>query len=609
MKRTIYMVCIIALLSAIVVITPASATTWDVYEGESIQDAIDGASDGDTVFVHAGTYVLPFDGEFHIFVPTPNITLKGEGADVVILDGNGGGLAIYVGINPTTHSDAPAPGCIVEGFRIVNASYGIGVTRYCPNCIIRNNVIIGGLRGIDLSEDIQNTTIMSNVVSNTTYANYAFRFRKSSNMLFINNTYINNVGAVALYDSATTNNTITRNNIISNGAGIKLYSGPVGNRIYLNNIVNNTNTVVIGGSGTPSNIWNSTSPIEYTYGGTTYTSYLGNYWGSNYTGVDTSPEDGIGDTPYDIPGSATDKDYRPLMTGFENYPEPAAEEPAPWEGYLVPQDSTGNYGEDIPVDLWVEYNATGLTYGAVAYQVDLHFDPGCVNVTSANFSTSPFGSHMVTPYAPGVVRILEDNYTTMTPIPSGTYKMATLTLHGESLAGSASDLWFDPVWCVVSDTDGNAIENSYTNGTYTCAAQPQLFDTGRGGYPSIAGTHTGTIVPDRNIRVNRLYTYPCAGTGGHAAYARLWNETTGACVEAYWNGYKGDYHNISFNQTLTMQQGVLYHYQIQTGSYPQLILAPSTQADGGRISGDNFVDGNGAVREGCIPAILLWLDE
>ena len=137
---------------------------------------------------------------------------------------------------------------------------------------------------------------------------------------------------------------------------------------------------------------------------------------------------------------------------------------APWEGYLVPQDSTGNYGEDTAVELGVTYDATGLTYGAVAYQVDVHFDPSCVNITAADFSTSPFGAHMFTPYAPGVVRILENSIATMVPISSGTYKMATLTFHGCSTSCTC-DIWFDTN--VVSDTDGELIANTYTNGTYT----------------------------------------------------------------------------------------------------------------------------------------------
>ena len=141
---------------------------------------------------------------------------------------------------------------------------------------------------------------------------------------------------------------------------------------------------------------------------------------------------------------------------------------APWTGYLTPQDSTGNYGQDIGVELGVTYDDTGLPYGALAYQVDIHFDPECVNITGADFSESPFGAHMFTPYEAGVVRILEDNYTAMTPISAGTHKMAVLTLNGNYTDACDCDIWFDVEWCVVSDSDGGAIANTYTNGTYTC---------------------------------------------------------------------------------------------------------------------------------------------
>ena len=37
-----------------------------------------------------------------------------------------------------------------------------------------------------------------------------------------------------------------------------------------------------------------------------------------------------------------------------------------------------------------------------------------------------------------------------------------------------------------------------------------VFDTGTGTYPSIAGTHNGTITTNVTIQVSKLYTYPCA---------------------------------------------------------------------------------------------------
>lgn len=54
---------------------------------------------------------------------------------------------------------------------------------------------------------------------------------------------------------------------------------------------------------------------------------------------------------------------------------------------------------------------------------------------------------------------------------------------------------------------------------------PLFFDTGPGTYPSIMGIHEGAITPNQTITVSTLYTYPCAGTGGHTEYAKIWNKT------------------------------------------------------------------------------------
>jgi nitrous oxidase accessory protein NosD len=66
-----------------------------------------------------------------------------------------------------------------------------------------------------------------------------------------------------------------------------------------------------------TNIWNSPLEITYTYDGTTYESYLGNYW-SDYGGTDAEG-DGIGDTHYSIYSDSDESDEYPLMKPFENY--------------------------------------------------------------------------------------------------------------------------------------------------------------------------------------------------------------------------------------------------------------------------------------------------
>ncbi|HIH96804.1 MAG TPA: hypothetical protein HA348_04915, partial [Thermoplasmata archaeon] len=103
------------------------------------------------------------------------------------------------------------------------------------------------------------------------------------------------------------------------------------------------------------------------------------------------------------------------------------------------------------------------------------------------------------------------------------------------------------------------------------APTENIFDTGTSAnpYPSISGTHNGTITPSCNITVSKLYTYPCLGTGGHSEYVRLWNITDWN-VTATWNCYKGDWHNISFDEPFTLLKDETYNYTIITGSYPQI---------------------------------------
>jgi hypothetical protein len=132
-----------------------------------------------------------------------------------------------------------------------------------------------------------------------------------------------------------------------------------------------------------------------------------------------------------------------------------------------------------------------------------------------------------------------------------------------------------------------------------------VFDTSTGSYPSISGTHNGTITPSYDINVSRLYTYPYPGIGGHTEYVKIWNSTTGWNVTATWDGYTGDWHNLTFNNSFTLYANETYNYTIVTGSYPQIIHEPSWNATGGVITCTEFVDINGKRHEGWIPAIRL----
>jgi hypothetical protein len=136
-----------------------------------------------------------------------------------------------------------------------------------------------------------------------------------------------------------------------------------------------------------------------------------------------------------------------------------------------------------------------------------------------------------------------------------------------------------------------------------------VFDTGKGIYPSIMGTHTGTIIPSNNITVSKLYTYPCAGTGGHTESINLYENVT-LIVNGTWNGYLDeDWHNITLHNLtdsasyVTLLQDHEYNYTIRTGSYPQILHATSKEVTGGTITCSSFVDANGNIYTDRIPAI------
>ena len=157
----------------------------------------------------------------------------------------------------------------------------------------------------------------------------------------------------------------------------------------------------------------------------------------------------------------------------------------------------------------------------------------------------------------------------------------------------------------LSGSDNYQVGAGYWYGISAPTPTPKKFDTGSGTYPSIFGTHNGTITPNQTITVNKLYTYPCIGTGGHSEYVKIWNES-GPIAEESWTGYQGgDWHYITFPVQFTLVANETYNYTIRTGSYPQIIHAYGKEVTGGTINCTEFVDANRKKYEDWIPAIRL----
>ena len=156
-----------------------------------------------------------------------------------------------------------------------------------------------------------------------------------------------------------------------------------------------------------------------------------------------------------------------------------------------------------------------------------------------------------------------------------------------------------------TNTTSMAIDVIQVANRLNISLYPSMFDTGKGTYPSIFGVHNGTIKLNQTINVSKLYTYPCAGTGGHSEY--VWIYENGINVSASWGGYQGvsDYHCIEFSEPFTLEANVTYYYTIKTGSYPQIHHTDRLEKDSGVITCDHFVDANGKVYTDWIPAIRL----
>jgi len=173
----------------------------------------------------------------------------------------------------------------------LNNAYGVGL-RYSKNNTLTNNTALNNARGIELVDSINNMVTSSNITNNS-------------------------CDGIFMWYSC--NNIIVNNNVSNNYYGVRthLKYQSKNNIFYLNNFINNTYNVLCAvPSFTYSNIWNSIEKITYTYNGSTYTSYMGNYY-DNYRGSDAN-NDGIGDSPYRITNSPETDNY-PLMQPRENY--------------------------------------------------------------------------------------------------------------------------------------------------------------------------------------------------------------------------------------------------------------------------------------------------
>jgi parallel beta-helix repeat protein len=287
-----------------------SSTIWTVHltdthaDFQTIQSAIDNSNVvyGDAIEVWNGTYN-------ETVVLDKRLTLYSrDGANVTIVDAKGSGNAITI----------KTDGCTVYGFMATGSGHypgdaGIRVESN-GNIIVNSICCANNYDGISLSDSSNNTISNNYCYENKGVGIYladcsnniikkngighndrdGIDLMDCTNNIIRNNEIYDNFWD-GIYISQSSNNVVTNNEIYKNlQAGVHMaYSSK--NRIYCNGFVNNSRNV---NSHDSDSIWNSMS--VYTYNGSQYTSYIGNYL-SDYVGADNN-SDGIGDVSYCISG-------------------------------------------------------------------------------------------------------------------------------------------------------------------------------------------------------------------------------------------------------------------------------------------------------------------
>lgn len=371
----ISMLLCVTVLSVTVMNVSASGNT--LYVGGSgdgnyskIQDAIDNANNGDTVFVYDDS--SPY---YENVIVGKSIQLIGEDPTTTIIDGSGTGYVIEIMTDNVN----------INGFTVQYGQVGIRLYDTDHN-IISNNIILNHNVGIDIAWAHYNLIVDCSLTNctysgialwtsshhniyqncNASYCSMGFHvgwghYNLVKNCKAWNCTYgidldsccyarvencdvwFNDVGILIYSFGTAMYNTITDCNIYLNDIGIHAYdpNTPFScggyNKIYHNNLLSNTMQARDTQQSYP-NYWDD----GYPSGGNYWDDYTGedNYHGPNQ---DIPGPDGIGDTPYII--DADTQDNYPFII---NQP-PVADAGGPYtgdEGSPITFDASGSSDPD-----------------------------------------------------------------------------------------------------------------------------------------------------------------------------------------------------------------------------------------------------------------------
>jgi parallel beta-helix repeat protein len=291
-----------------------------------IQDAIDNASDGDTVFVFNGTYneTITVNVSIDLIGEKKETTIITNNATTDIVTLNNGYCSVcgftILNEKPNTHSNGITVNSngnaisdnIIESYfsnavRLYNAhdnivennliknTYNIGIFIGDANRnTIQKNRITDGLDGIHLYFSSKENMIVSNRIDNTCHGVSFWCTTQQNNVSW--NRFENNSADGIEFNDEPRDNIVFHNYFKKNVAGVAIWGGSQSNTIISNTFIQNSISSLFFLAGKNTNVWDR------------------NYWGISrsipklvvglacippFLAFDRHPAT----TPYDIPGT------------------------------------------------------------------------------------------------------------------------------------------------------------------------------------------------------------------------------------------------------------------------------------------------------------------
>jgi parallel beta-helix repeat protein len=278
----------------------------------TIQEAINAAYDGDSIFVRAGTYC-------ENVVVNKTVSLCGESRATTIIDGNETGDCVHVtagGVKIcdfTIRNGGARPGTAYSSVRLSSSGNsiinndlldswcGVWIEHDCDYNLFAGNNMSGNLNGL-AGELWHNSKVIGNNIVDNLLGIWMGPY-SVNNIVSFNNISRHWSEGISMWQSSYNTfegNNITDNNRCSWATSITIgfqVGFSAGNKFFHNTIANNGQQVSLEGQEQEPVVWDDGYPSG------------GNYW-SDYVGTDADG-DGIGDVPHAI--DVGSQDNYPLM--------------------------------------------------------------------------------------------------------------------------------------------------------------------------------------------------------------------------------------------------------------------------------------------------------